>query len=287
VKQLGIAPFSSMFWFGESTHPKPFDFRPEVHDSDGLLMELATGAIHYRPLEQTSGEFRHCVFSMEKPRSWSLLQRDREFTSYQDTEAHYHDRPSVRVEPVAGFDGGKLHLIEMPATDETGDNVVLGWEPQPTLEPGKPYFFHYRLRWMRDWPASGLFTVRDTRVGTPVQKPDQLLLAIDFAKPLRPEEKKGDPKWDDITGWKPAVTINQKEVKLIHAGLNEMSMANVDALPLGLGRGKDIHMPQVLRAFFVLEPPKGMTDIDMTCEIHDKDGKSVSERWVYLWKKPR
>jgi glucans biosynthesis protein len=287
VQQLGIAPFSSMFWFGESTHPKPFDFRPEVHDSDGLLMELASGARHYRPLEHTHGEFRHCVFSMEKPRSWSLLQRDRNFTSYQDTEAHYHDRPSVRVEPVEGFDTGKLHLIEMPTPDETGDNVVLVWEPQPALTPGKAANFHYRLRWMRDWPGTGLFTVRDTRVGTPVQKPNQLLFAIDFAKPLAPEEKKGDPKWDDIKGWKPVVTINQKEVKLIHAGLGDMSMANVDALPLGLGRSETIHMPQVLRAFFVLEPPAGMNDIDMTCELHNADGTVVSERWVYLWKKPK
>ena len=285
VQQLGLAPFSSMFWFGESTHPRPLDFRPEVHDSDGLLMELDSGNLHFRPLEHTRDAFRHCVFSMEKPRAWSLVQRDRTFASYQDTEAHYHDRPGVRVEPVSGFDSGKLHLIEMPTPDETNDNVILVWEPQPALEPGKPFHFHYRLRWLRDPAPSGLFTVRATRCGTPVQKPDQLLFAIDFAKPLQPEKKTGDPKWDDIAQWKPIVTINQQEVKLIHAGLTDLSMANVDDLPLGLGRSPDIHMPQVLRAFFVLEPPKDMKDIDMTCELHDAAGKTVSERWVYLWKK--
>jgi glucans biosynthesis protein len=285
VQQLGLAPFSSMFWFGESTNPRPFDFRPEVHDSDGLLMELGSGHLHYRPLEHTKDQFRHCVFSMEKPRSWALVQRDRAFASYQDTEAHYHDRPGVRVEPVEGFANGKLHLIEMPTPDETNDNVILVWEPQPALEPGRPFRFHYRLRWLRDPAPSGLFAVRDTRCGTPVQKPDELLFAIDFAKPLQPVKKEGDPKWDDITGWKPVVTVNQQEVKLIHAGLSDMSMANVDNLPLGLGRSSDIHMPQVLRAFFVLQPPQGLTDIDMTCELHDKDGKTVSERWVYLWKK--
>jgi periplasmic glucans biosynthesis protein len=285
VQQLGLAPFSTMFWFGEGTHPKPFDFRPEVHDNDGLLMELGSGNLHYRPLEHTKDQFRHCVFTMEKPRSWALVQRDRSFASYQDLEAHYHERPGVRVEPVEGFDNGRLHLIEMPTIDETNDNVILIWEPQPALEPGKPFHFHYRLRWLRDPAPSGLFTVRATRSGNPVQQPDKLLMTIDFAKPLNPELKKGDPKWDDFSKLKPVVTVNQQSVKLIHAGLSDLSMANVDDLPAGLGRSPQIHMPQVVRAFFVLEPPKDLTDIDMTCELHDESGKAVSERWVYLWKK--
>ncbi len=287
VQQLGLAPFSSMYWFGEGTHPKPLDFRPEVHDSDGLLMELGSGNLHYRPLEHSHNEFRHCVFTMEKPRSWSLVQRDRSFSSYQDTEARYHDRPSVRVEPVDGFDHGKLHLIEMPTIDETGDNVILVWDPQPGLEVGKPFKFHYRLRWMRDPAPSGLFTVRATRSGTPVQLPDEILMAVDFAKPLQPQSKVGDPKWDDTTGWKPVVTINQQSAKLLHVGMDDLSMANVDELPAGLGRGDQLHMPQVLRAFFVIDPPKDLNQIDMTCELQDADGKAVSERWVYLWMRPK
>jgi glucans biosynthesis protein len=285
VQQLGIAPFSSMFWFGEGTHPKPYDFRPEVHDSDGLLMELGSGNLHYRPLETTRHHFRHCVFTMEKPRSWALVQRDRSFASYQDPEALYHNRPSVKVEPVEGFDQGKLHLIEMPTKDETDDNVILLWEPMPALEVGKAHRFHYRLRWLRDPEPSGIFTVRATRAGTPVQKPDEVLMAIDFAKPLQPQEKIGDPKWDDISKLKPVVTINRKSVKLIHVGLSDVSMPNVDDVPAGLGRSDKLHMPQVLRAFFVCEPPQDIMDMDLTCELQDASGKVVSERWVYLWKR--
>lgn len=286
VRQLGLAPFSTMFWFGEGTHPRPYDFRPEVHDSDGLLMELDSGNLHYRPLEHTHNQFRHCVFSMQKPRSWSLLQRDRSFASYQDSEARYHERPSVRVEPIQGFDHGKLNLIEMPTIDETNDNAILFWDPEPGLEVGKPFRFHYRLHWLRDLTPSGLFAVRATRSGTPVQKPDQVLMAIDFAKPLNPELKVGDPKWDDISGFKPVVTLNQKAVKIIHVGLTDLSMPNVDDLPAGLGRSPLLHMPQVLRAFFVVEPPKDLPQIDMTCELQDATGKAVSERWVYLWMRP-
>jgi len=159
------------------------------------------------------------------------------------------------------------------------------WEPTPVLEVGKPYHFHYRLRWMRDPAPSGVFAVRATRYGTPVQKPDQVLMAIDFAKPLQPQAKVGDPKWDDISKLKPVVTINQQSVKLIHVGLSDLSMPNVDDLPAGLGRSDKLHMPQVLRAFFVCEPPKDLPDMDMTCELQDETGKCVSERWVYLWKR--
>ncbi len=286
VQQLGLAPFSTMFWFGEGTHPRPYDFRPEVHDSDGLLMELDSGNLHYRPLEHTRDQFRHCVFSMDNPRSWSLLQRDRSFASYQDSEARYHQRPSVRVEPVEGFDHGHLHLIEMPTTDETNDNAILFWDPLPSVVVGKPFRFHYRLHWLRDPAPTGVFTVRATRSGTPVQMPNQVLMAIDFAKPLQPELKVGDPKWDDISSLKPVVTLNQKSVKLIHVGLTDLSMANVDDLPAGLGRSPLLHMPQVLRAFFVVEPPPGVPQIDMTCELQDSTGKAVSERWVYLWMRP-
>jgi glucans biosynthesis protein len=286
VQQLGLAPFSSMYWFGESTHPKPYDFRPEVHDSDGLLIELTNGELHYRPLEHTHGRFRHCVFTLDQPRSWALLQRDRSFASYQDSEARYHDRPGVRVEPVSGFDHGRLHLIEMPTIDETSDNVILLWDPVPAPQPGVPFRFHYRLRWLRDPAPAGLFAVRATRSGTPVQKPDQVLMTIDFAKPLAPQPRVGDPKWDDISTVRPVVTMNQSAAKLIHVGLNDMSMANVDDLPAGLGRSKQLHMPQVLRAFFVLEPPRELDQIDMTCELQDAAGKVVSERWVYLWMRP-
>lgn len=285
VQQLGIAPFSSMFWYGEGTHPRPYDFRPEIHDSDGLLIETAGGEWQFRPLETTKDQIRHCVFLLGNPRSWSILQRDRSYSSYLDVEAAYHHRPSVRVEPVEGFANGKLHLIELPTNDETNDNIILAWEPQPALEAGKPHRFHYRLHWLRDPAPTGLFQVRSTRSGNPVQLPKQVLMTIEFAKPLVAEPKEGDPKWDDIAGWKPAVTLNREDVKLLHVGLSDLSMANVDDLPAGLGRDPGVHMPQVLRAFFVFEPADGVDEIDLTCVLGDAEGKPVSEKWVYLWRR--
>ena len=79
--------------------------------------------------------------------------------------------------------------------------------------------------------------------------------------------------------------MNQQSVKILHVGLSDLSMPNVDALPAGLGRSDKLHMPQVLRACFVLEPPADLADMDMTCELQDEAGKAVSERWLYLWRK--
>ena len=138
VQQLGLAPFSSMFWFGELTRPHPYDFRPEIHDSDGLALELVNGEHHFRPLDHTEGKWRHCVFALENPKSWALLQRDRAFHSYQDTEALYHNRPSVRVEPVSGFEKGNFTSSRCPPRDETNDNVVLVWEPALARKSANP-----------------------------------------------------------------------------------------------------------------------------------------------------
>lgn len=286
VRQLGIAPFSSMFWFGEGTHPRPLDFRPEVHDSDGLRMELEHGHVHFRPLENSRHRIRHCEFRLERPRSWSLVQRDRAFASYEDPEARYHERPSVTVEPRVGMEAGKLHLIELPAHDETEDNIVLAWEPGQSPEPGRPHAFSYRLRWQQEAPASRLFEVRATRVGTPVRKPDELLIVVDFAKPLHPVKKDGEPPVDDAATLRPVVHIGHADVKPLHVGLQDVSALQVDGLAKALDRSTH-QMPQVLRAFFVIDPGKAVEQLDMTCELQDASGNAVSERWTYLWVRPR
>src|SRR6266566_1635982 len=43
VGKLGLAPLTSMFLFGENQRAERDDFRPEVHDSDGLSVHLANG----------------------------------------------------------------------------------------------------------------------------------------------------------------------------------------------------------------------------------------------------
>ncbi|MEJ2327525.1 MAG: glucan biosynthesis protein G [Chromatiaceae bacterium] len=99
VRKLGIAPLTSMFFHGEDRTRFMDDFRPEVHDSDGLIVETGAGERIWRPLVNPLG-LRINGFQVNNPRSFGLLQRDRSFDHYQDLEAHYQNRPSALVEPI-------------------------------------------------------------------------------------------------------------------------------------------------------------------------------------------
>ncbi len=98
-KTLGLAPLTSMFWFGKTTEHKPDDYRSEVHDSDGLLAHMGSGEILWRPLDNPPA-MRHQVFHAPNIRGFGLLQRERNFGAYQDTFNFYQQVPSVWVEPI-------------------------------------------------------------------------------------------------------------------------------------------------------------------------------------------
>ncbi len=146
VAVFGIAPLTSMFWIGENSLKKPDDLRPEVHDSDGLLIERSTGEWLWRPLVN-SKFVRVMSFSDENPRGFGLVQRDRSFESYQDLEAHYNQRPSAWVEPIGKWGAGEVRLFELPTTNETGDNIVAFWVPSELPPIGESFKFEYRLHW--------------------------------------------------------------------------------------------------------------------------------------------
>ena len=50
VSRFGLAPLTSMYWFSETAKPTAADWRPEVHDSDGLAMWTGWGEHLWRPL---------------------------------------------------------------------------------------------------------------------------------------------------------------------------------------------------------------------------------------------
>jgi glucan biosynthesis protein len=149
VEHAGYAPITSMYWFGENTSNTFGDFRPEVHDSDGLLVHRNNGEWVWHPLAW-SKQLQLNVFADDHPKGYGLLQRDRDFNHYQDLEALYHKRPSVWVQALNGFDNGAARLVQLPTKDEFQDNVVAFWtpaEPPPLL---KPIELEYMLRWFGD-----------------------------------------------------------------------------------------------------------------------------------------
>ena len=152
IAHLGIAPLTSMYWYGKNSALRFSDFRPEVHDSDGLLINNAAGEWLWRPLVN-EGKFRLCSFGDRNPKGFGLLQRDRAFATYEDLEAHYQDRPSVWVTPKGEWGAGAVRLLELPAADEFGDNIVAFWEPHTPLSAGQSAEYAYTLRWERENPA--------------------------------------------------------------------------------------------------------------------------------------
>jgi len=116
IKTLGIAALTSMFWHGENSTAATGDFRPEVHDSDGLLVNHSGGEWLWRPLTNPE-KIRTVAFGDQNPRGFGLLQRDRKFSSYEDLEANYHNRPSAWVELVGSWGRGSVQLVELPTPD--------------------------------------------------------------------------------------------------------------------------------------------------------------------------
>jgi glucans biosynthesis protein len=150
IGRLGLAPLTSMYWYSETAKPTAIDWRPEVHDSDGLAMWTGWGEHLWRPLNDPA-QLAVSAFGDKSPRGFGLLQRDRAFDHYLDG-VYYERRPSLWVEPKGDWGAGSVQLIELPTNDEINDNVVAAWVPAAPARAGSTYELGYRLSWMADEP---------------------------------------------------------------------------------------------------------------------------------------
>jgi glucans biosynthesis protein len=81
VAKLGIAPLTSMFYFGENQRSEAEDYRPQVHDSDGLMLHAGSGEWIWRPLVNPK-RLLVTSFGTSDPLGFGLMQRERRFSSY-------------------------------------------------------------------------------------------------------------------------------------------------------------------------------------------------------------
>jgi glucans biosynthesis protein len=151
VSKLGIAPLTSMFLFGENTRQRFDDYRPEVHDSDGLLLHFDGGEWLWRPLANPR-DLALSGFRMHDPRGFGLVQRDRDFDHYQDLETRPDLRPSAWAAPKGDWGSGRVELVEIPVTEEKNDNIVAYWVPEELPPLGEPLAYAYSMRWYGDDP---------------------------------------------------------------------------------------------------------------------------------------
>ena len=179
VKELGIAPLTSMFLFGEERPRALDDWRPEVHDSDGLAMHSGTGEWLWRPLGNPE-KLRMSYFAFDNPRGFGLLQRDRKFENYEDLETRHELRPNGWITPVGNWGKGHVKLVEIPSRKETNDNIVAYWVPSAVPPPGQPLDLQYQLHFQSSEPARNVAgRAAATRIGVG-DKDEWRRIVIDF-----------------------------------------------------------------------------------------------------------
>lgn len=260
VEQVGIAPLTSMFLFSEKNRGSFDDYRPNVHDSDGLMIQRQDGDMLWRPLNNPP-RLAGSYFGEENPRSFGLYQRDRDFENYQDVAAQYQRRPSVRVEPVGDWGKGAVRLVEIPTDLEVNDNIVAFWVPEGKVAAGEARDFAYRLYWGALEPdADGdVAFVYETRSGhggvSGVENTDGTRkFVIDYKGGLLaglPAEAKVEP----------VVTISGGEV--VTKVLEKIAGTDIWRLVLDVsgGEGATVEMGAHIRGY----------------------GRKLTETWLYQW----
>jgi glucans biosynthesis protein len=264
IERVGIAPLTSMYQVGENSQRMGYDWRPEIHDSDGLAMHSGSGEWLWRPLVNPA-DLRFNSFQDNNPKGFGLLQRDRNFDHYQDDGVFYERRPSVWVEPRGDWGRGAIDLVEIPTVDETFDNIVAFWHPEKPLLPDQEYLFSYRLHWGEQVPAGPfeLARARSTRTGLGGVIGQERTyfswrFAVDFAGGAL--EMLGDRA--DV---EPVITVSRGEVEI------------TSARPLSAING--------YRAMFDLVPGDSVEPI--TIRLYLRLGQeALTETWIYQYTPP-
>ena len=261
ISRLGVAPLTSMYWYGENERRKAADWRPEIHDSDGLAIWTGKGERIWRPLVNPPQVMTNS-FVDENPKGFGLMQRDRDFADYQDDGAYYNKRPGLWVEPKGNWGKGAVQLVEIPTEDETQDNIVACWRPDGDIAAGGSRSFDYRLYWQDSEPAypgdiARTVATRLGRGGIPGQNPwprDKQKFVVDFTGgPLGQMQ----PRFD-IT---PVVTTSRGKID----GTYVLKVVGTDRWRAGFDLQIDGKAPVDLRMFLKL------------------GDKTLSETWLYQY----
>lgn len=249
LRNVGIAPLTSMFLFDGTNRQRFDDFRYRVHDSDGLLITAQNGEQVWRQLSNPRN-LQLSTFTSERPRAFGLMQRAKLQADFQDLEANYERRPSAWVEFPEGAPPGPLRLVEIPTARETNDNIVAFWQPREMLPAGKPYTGSYLMHWTSEALVKqplGRFVA--ARMGTNFEG-NRKLIALDLAGA--------------------GTTPGELELEVSASG-GKVYHPVIQANPAVRG----------LRASFEFDPG-GAQLIEFRAVVHRK-GEPASETWLFRW----
>ena len=276
MAQIGIAPLTSMFFFAANDRTRVDDWRPAVHDSDGLLMATGHGEMLWRALANPRA-LQVSSFADKAPRGFGLMQRKRRFDDYEDMESRYESRPSAWVEPVGDWGEGAVILVEIPTDGETNDNIVAFWRPRQVLQAKLAYRFAYRLHWAADRPQEAA-----SQASRPARP--QPAAARTAAGAAPPPAARLATFTDTMVGSGPE---GRRSFVLNVAGLPATLKPRLD---ITSDRGKLLNQvaqplpePGAWRLSFELDPGR-----DTTVELHARlmgDAGPLTETWMYRWTK--
>ena len=260
LDHVGLGSLTSMFFFDETNHMRFDDFRPAVHDSEGLMVWNGNGEMLWRPLANPT-RLQISSFVDESPKGFGLMQRTRRAEDYADLEAHYQNRPSLWITPGEDWGKGRVVLVEIPADKEIYDNIVAYWRPAEPMKAGQAHNFSYRMAW-GDKPAGvpELARVTNTRIGKGFDQV-RTVVAIDFTD---------HPAFPKDTGKIPEEDLEEVSVTL-RSSIGELSEGILQRNP---GTGG------IRLAFSFL--PGDEDFIEMRAQLH-VDNTPVSEVWLYRW----
>lgn len=258
VEKLGVAPLTSMFFYGENQEQRIDDFRPEIHDSDGILINNGGGEWIWRPLANPK-RLRISSFFDTNPKGFGLLQRDRDFRNYEDLEAHYQKRPSCWVETIGNWGSGSVQLVEIPSNAEKYDNIVAYWVPKQETKAGDRFFFEYNLHFGLNTPR---ITDRGTTSATRIGSGGIVDVSIEGSRKFVVDFTGGD---------------------LAQIGADQTVEAVVSA-----SHGKIINVVTHKNEFtngwrvFFDYVPENKSPVELRCFLKSQD-KALSETWNYQW----
>jgi glucans biosynthesis protein len=264
IRRLGLAPLTSMYLCGENDRRMANDWRPEIHDSDGLAVCTGKGEWLWRPLNNPRA-MHISSYLDESPRGFGLLQRDRNFEHYQDDGVFYDRRPSAWVEPKGEWAQGAIQLIELTAPNETFDNIVAYWHPAQPPRPGDELLYGYRMYWGTKLPvAPPLAQTIATRTGLGgVVGHRRAYFSWRFAVDFAGGELAALAKSSEVV---PVVTVSRGTIEV------------PSARPLQSIGG--------FRAMFDLRPPDDSVEpIDVRLFLRHRRA-ALTETWMYQWTPP-
>ena len=253
LDHVGYAGMAGMYLLGPASHRIDDDVRPAVHDANGLQLHTGQGEWIWRPLTNPEA-LQISVFVDQNPKGFGLLQRYRDYASFQDDDKGFERRPSLWVEPIGDWGDGAVQLLEIPSTNETNANILSYWRPKAQIPANGQANFAFRQYWtwsVPDHPEEAIVLMTRTGRGSTGARRRFL---VDFSSPRFTDQA--------------AIA----EISAV-ASAAKGTISGVRLIP---------HFDRkVVRASFELDPGG-----EALCELRlvlMESGKAASETWLYRW----